>query len=674
MSFHGSTSAVHEPPTLQQAAQISPDQALSPRSQQEEEQAKLDLRQNAQQQRQLEDFAIANTAPRVNLPKEVSEELLKFHWCWIHPLFIFVYRPAFTRGMTLVNSSQPNALDPPYFSETLLRVIHSHCARFLNHDIYQQHFDMRYTAAEFMQQTSQDARISLAMETLNSSSIPTIQALLQQSAREVVFARPSQGWLYGGMAFRMAFDMGIHLPSDKLQTFVKSLSNEDIEIRKRLFWSCYTWDKVLSLYLGRMPAFTPLTDEVPLTFLDDFTDTAPWQPYYGETPDAQAKALPPYPPTPGHIVSCFQQLSKLCIIINDLMQSIYSGEAAAKRVDDLESAEARAANEEPFMRISRSLQDWWIALPSHLRVSVEQMPKLAPPIHIMSLNLLYHTILILLHRPVVLATPSLQAQASAISYSTCLAATATIHDLLVLQANTFGLGQISYLNAYCAYMAATMAVLRFERELRPSEDYNITSRRIGLNYLLEVIARSANTMPGLERSNAIMRKRMKGVIDTHLRAHSALSPNSIVQQSASIAPSSDQMVLAQATAFQQISNPGIGHVYQPAQFIMRPPSTSDTPMLPPASTPQYPVTEPHTLSGQVPLPAFVDDFLPAFPGQQFPVGSDYSFGSNEFDPQARMALMGYNLDPHPRVNPGDIDWTLMDNMQIPGNAPNVKFS
>jgi hypothetical protein len=74
------------------------------------------------------------------------------------------------------------------------------------------------------------------------------------------------GWLYSGMAFRMAFDLGIHLPSDKLQAFVKSLSTEDIEIRKRLFWSCYTWDKTISIYLGRMPNFLPDTDGVPLNF------------------------------------------------------------------------------------------------------------------------------------------------------------------------------------------------------------------------------------------------------------------------------------------------------------------------------------------------------------------------------------------------------------------------
>lgn len=670
ITFHGSTSAVHEPPNLEQTTRISPQYALSPESQQDDEDTKQVLRQNAQRQRQMEDFAIANTAPRVNLPKEVSEELLKFHWCWIHPLFAFVYRPAFTRGMTLV-SSQAGSPEPPYFSETLLKVMTSHCARFLNHDVYQQHFNMTVTSSDFMQQVTQDARVSLAMESLNTSSIPTIQALLQQSAREIVFGRSSQGWLYGGMAFRMAFDMGIHLPSDKLQTFVKSLSSEDIEIRKRLFWSCYTWDKVLSLYLGRMPAFTPLTDEVPLTFLDDFTDTDPWTPYYGEAPDAAAQALPQYPSTPGYIVSCFQSLSKLCIIINDLMQEIYSAEATARRSEDTSEDKM----DEPFIRISRCLNEWWNVLPPHLQVNMSDMPTLARPIHIMSLNLLYHTIVILLHRPVMLSASTTHHQAAQQSYNTCLHATVAIHDLLVLQANTFGLKQISYLNAYCAYMAATISVLRFERELTPSENHTVTSERIGLEYLLDVIERSAKAMPGLERSNAIIRKRMKGVVEAHLSAHSHFSPNTITQQSNAVGPSSDQMALAQATAFQQMSNPGIGHVFDPTNQLglqashSHDSSTASVPSLvTDASSIQYQNVTSADLDNQMPLPAFVDDFLPAFPGQQFPVGSEYYFGGNVFDANSRMSLMGYNLDPHPKLDPSAIDWTLMQGYGVPDHT------
>jgi hypothetical protein len=151
--------------------------------------------------------------------------------------------------MALSNPAQP---ETPYFSETLLKVILAHSARFLARNSLAQD-----QANVLMDTLTEQARFSLAMRISMPSSVPTIQALLQQSAREVAFGNSSQAWLYSGMAFRIAIDLGIHLPSDKLRGYIRSLNAEDIEIRKRLFWSCYNWDKAISLYLGRMPAFTP---------------------------------------------------------------------------------------------------------------------------------------------------------------------------------------------------------------------------------------------------------------------------------------------------------------------------------------------------------------------------------------------------------------------------------
>ena len=103
----------------------------------------------------------------------------------------------------MVNASSPNAPDPPYFSETLLKVITSHCARFLNHSVRKQVYTTRpsseapvpvtLSSAEFMEKATEEARIALGMDTVKPSAIPTIQALLQQSAREIAFGRSSQG-------------------------------------------------------------------------------------------------------------------------------------------------------------------------------------------------------------------------------------------------------------------------------------------------------------------------------------------------------------------------------------------------------------------------------------------------------------------------------------------------
>ena len=115
---------MYEPPSIQKhqnQSHIGNTYPLSTASH-DDQQARRELVLNASHQRQIEPFAIANGAAKVNTPKETSLELLKYHWCWQHPLFLITYRPAFTRGMSAVDLSNSGAEDPQYFSDTLLKV------------------------------------------------------------------------------------------------------------------------------------------------------------------------------------------------------------------------------------------------------------------------------------------------------------------------------------------------------------------------------------------------------------------------------------------------------------------------------------------------------------------------------------------------------------------------
>jgi hypothetical protein len=100
---------------------------------------------------------------------------------------------------------------------------------------------------------SQDAVKHLFEDIQNGiSKVPTVQALLLLSAQECGRGNRTQAWLYSGMAFRLIDDMGICIDG-KRHADASSFSAEDIEIRNRLFWSCYFWDKLISLYFGRTP-------------------------------------------------------------------------------------------------------------------------------------------------------------------------------------------------------------------------------------------------------------------------------------------------------------------------------------------------------------------------------------------------------------------------------------
>ena len=116
------------------------------------------------------------------------------------------------------------------------------------------------------------------------SQIPTIQGLLILSSREVACGRTAQGWLYSGMAFRMMRDLGLHVDPKKLGYLARQFSDEELAVRQQLFWSCYTWDKTMSLCLGRPPVIHDII-ELPTrdTILDGrASDEELWVPFIAQ--------------------------------------------------------------------------------------------------------------------------------------------------------------------------------------------------------------------------------------------------------------------------------------------------------------------------------------------------------------------------------------------------------
>lgn len=81
-------------------------------------------------------------------------------------------------------------------------------------------------------------------------SIPFTQALLQLSALKIGKGHTSMAWMYSGMAFRMAIDLGIFSdPSNSSSNDNNNDKDEHLQQRKQvcqqLAWSCYLWDKII---------------------------------------------------------------------------------------------------------------------------------------------------------------------------------------------------------------------------------------------------------------------------------------------------------------------------------------------------------------------------------------------------------------------------------------------
>lgn len=215
IQYYGPTSAVHDPPQPHLEPPIV-HISVSPSAHSSISEVSSALLAHAQESKIWEDYALGNASLQTGIPRPIIAKLLHMNRIWISPMFLYVYRPAFIRDM---------ATNGRYYSEFLLTVICAHAAK------YQ---DGNY--AEFLL-----ARVRRLLGTAiqQPSSIPTVQALLQLSARDLANGSMSQAWVYSGIAFRMANDLGL----EYIGPNIKGLGPVDLEIRKRLYWSCYFWDK-----------------------------------------------------------------------------------------------------------------------------------------------------------------------------------------------------------------------------------------------------------------------------------------------------------------------------------------------------------------------------------------------------------------------------------------------
>ena len=75
-------------------------------------------------------------------------------------------------------------------------------------------------------------------------TLTTVQALALMSVREAGCGREAKGWIYSGMSFRMAFDVGLNLHSGTLGSNQEvSLDDEAEDARRITLWGCFLFDK-----------------------------------------------------------------------------------------------------------------------------------------------------------------------------------------------------------------------------------------------------------------------------------------------------------------------------------------------------------------------------------------------------------------------------------------------
>ncbi|CAG8548847.1 3855_t:CDS:2 [Paraglomus occultum] len=341
------------------------------------------------------EFELVKRPELIELPsEELSNHLLECYFTQMHPYLPLIYKPAFFKQLK----------EKKYLPLLLLNAIYSFAAKF------SPKLEVRKDPSK--PETAGDVFFERAKTLLDSdygvSKVTTVQALLIMSIREFGCGKTSRGWLYSGMAIRMAQDLGIHRNNERWHPL--NLSHEERESQRRTFWTCFVLDRLASAYLGRPmgidekdvdaahPSEAEYDETEMLPFKMDGLYSSTSSPLSSQnsvqgSPETSSKSASSVGSQSNevthrsHAISRFIHFIKLCEIIGRIVHNIHAirCKPISKMDDTVRSI------------LDSSLTSWFVSLPPHLQYDPNSNDCTSPAT--LALHMNYYTVLNLLHRP-----------------------------------------------------------------------------------------------------------------------------------------------------------------------------------------------------------------------------------------------------------------------------------
>ncbi|KAJ4029053.1 hypothetical protein NW756_006197 [Fusarium oxysporum] len=167
------------------------------------------------------------------VPFELVQHLTNLFFTWQNPTLCIMNRPIFE--MARIDWSN-SARETPYFSVALLNSI---CAAGATFEA--RHCPDLGTFPRSLSDFFADRAKALLEIELDDPTVATVQAMVILSSHEIGCRRDTRGWLYSGMAVRLAFDLALHI--DLSQEVAKGLvPQQEADLRRDVFWSTYNSD------------------------------------------------------------------------------------------------------------------------------------------------------------------------------------------------------------------------------------------------------------------------------------------------------------------------------------------------------------------------------------------------------------------------------------------------
>ncbi|KAI7869877.1 fungal-specific transcription factor domain-containing protein [Spinellus fusiger] len=322
-------------------------------------------------------------------PKDLSDHLIETYFQYCYPCL-----PIFNRKVLV---SPADSLEP--VSPLLLNAIYAVASCMSQ--------DKRVRTYTALSETAGDVFIKRAIYMVDRSydlpKISTVQAMLLLSVYQQGKAKAPRAWMYSGIAFRMAQDLGLNRNCEHL-----NITKDEKELRLRVFWCCFVVDRTISAQYGRPLNLEERDIDIPFPQEDD------------EIIPLGNSTRPPI-----RLIESFIFQIRICDILGNILKNIYGG---------TQHHRLNQYNDRVLLTLEQQIAEWHNSLPPSLQYTPqsENYGEIASGVSmpVCQLHMLYSTAIILLHRPFI-PTPTHTENTIALpSYKCCVSSAERIISII----------------------------------------------------------------------------------------------------------------------------------------------------------------------------------------------------------------------------------------------------
>lgn len=174
---------------------------------------------------------------------ELTVHLMNMYFTWHYTYFTTLSKSLFYRDFLLGKPPSESKWRTEYCTPLLVNAMLALGCHFTSWPAARSNPSDSATAGDhFFKETK---RLILENDEHENPRLATVQALALMSVREAGCGREAKGWVYSGMSFRMAYELGLNVDSGSL-----NLDEQENDARKMTIWGCFLFDKYARLCSG----------------------------------------------------------------------------------------------------------------------------------------------------------------------------------------------------------------------------------------------------------------------------------------------------------------------------------------------------------------------------------------------------------------------------------------